>query len=97
MISRSFDKMEKISTQCIKNDNERQTRIKIISFDLSIPESIDTELIPRIKAYAKDLNTNGSIDLLVNNAGGGKDPSGVKSSTLKTWNFAISFGSYNNE
>eukprot|EP01083_Nonionella_stella_P261834 890989_1 len=87
MISRpiSINKMQTIAKSCIKNDNERKKRINIIGFDLSKPESIENELIPTIRKYTN----NGAIDLLVNMAGGGKDPSSVKRCTLETWNYTL--------
>eukprot|EP01084_Bolivina_argentea_P055152 101122_1 len=85
MISRSTNKMEKVAKSCIQDDNERQKRIKIISFDLSKPELIENKLLPSIREYTN----NGAIDLLVNNAGGGITPSDVKNCSLKNWNLVL--------
>eukprot|EP01084_Bolivina_argentea_P055151 101121_1 len=77
--------MEKVAKSCIQDDNERQKRIKIISFDLSKPELIENKLLPSIREYTN----NGAIDLLVNNAGGGITPSDVKNCSLKNWNLVL--------
>eukprot|EP01084_Bolivina_argentea_P279024 476960_1 len=87
MISRSSAKMQKVAQSRIKSDDERKQRIKIISFDLSKPETIETVLIPEIRSFTN----NGAIDLLVNNAGGNfhVTESSVKSTTLNSWNSTI--------
>eukprot|EP01084_Bolivina_argentea_P274893 468680_1 len=58
LISRSTDKMNKITSKCALNS------YKIISCDLSKPELLLSDVIPKIKAFNK------KIDLLLNNAGG---------------------------
>eukprot|EP01083_Nonionella_stella_P226369 804005_1 len=58
LIARSTDKMKKITSKYASN------KYKIISCDLSKPELLLSDVIPKIKAFNK------KIDLLLNNAGG---------------------------
>eukprot|EP01084_Bolivina_argentea_P164543 286077_1 len=92
MIARAIDKMQKIAKDCIQNEIERNNRIKIIGFDLSKKELVETELIPKIRSFINDdknVYVNGSIDCLINNAGGGKTPSHCKNCMLDVWEYTL--------